>query len=386
VILEAPMCEEALVGLGLVYGYERAVLPAAELGITADHFGEPALARVWALMLDGHTDLTVLTDRVAEWHGNPLLWLTKLTESGTPAHLPDYANTIQEAHRNRRLSTAIQEAQQASTAADRASILKVALEETGPPPVARTLSLDDLMALDAPRGSSVSLGIDGLDRRLVAAPGTMTVIAGRAKMGKTQAGLSFARNVALRGEPAAFVSAEMGPWALRKRYLDSAGGAPAAGLPLFFSFTPSLAETERELRRLARTEGIRLAVADYLQLLAVESARTDEEAVGQASRRLKLLAQELELPLIVLAQVNRACETRPDKRPHAHDLRSSGRIEQDADAIVMVYRPVHYQPTHTPPDEVELIIRANRHGPGGDVVRASWTPGRGFLRERGSTP
>ena len=58
----------------------------------------------------------------------------------------------------------------------------------------------------------------------------------------------------------------------------------------------------------------------------------------------------------------------------------------DADAIVMVYRPVHYQPTHTPPDEVELIIRANRHGPGGDVVRASWTPGRGFLREPGSTP
>ena len=120
-----------------------------------------------------------------------------------------------------------------------------------------------------------------------------------------------------------------------------------------------------------RKHGIRAAAVDYLQLLEMSGARTEEEEIGRASKGFKNLAEELEIPIILLVQVNRRCEERADKRPVMSDIRGSGRVEQDADAVVFVYREAYYNERFARPNQVELLVRANRHGPAGTGI-AFW--------------
>jgi len=115
-------------------------------------------------------------------------------------------------------------------------------------------------------------------------------------------------------------------------------------------------------------EGIRLIIIDYLQLIEPENRRDPrQEQVAQISRRLKFMAKDLSIPVLALAQVNRASEDRQDHRPRLADLRESGSIEQDADPVLMMHRPELYEPGQHE-GTVELIIAKQRNGPTGEIT------------------
>jgi replicative DNA helicase len=143
---------------------------------------------------------------------------------------------------------------------------------------------------------------------------------------------------------------------------------------LYIDDTPSrtmiqIAATARRLmKKHERDGGLKLVVIDYLQLIEPENRRDPrQEQVAQISRRLKFLARELQLPVIALAQVNRASEDRQDHRPRLSDLRESGSIEQDADTVLMLHRPDRYEPGQHE-GVIEVIVAKNRQGPIGEVT------------------
>jgi replicative DNA helicase len=108
---------------------------------------------------------------------------------------------------------------------------------------------------------------------------------------------------------------------------------------------------------------------DYLQLMRPEdSSQSRVEQIGQISRGLKILARELNIPVIAVSQLSRAVEARPDKRPLLSDLRESGQIEQDADLVMFIYRDEYYNRDSERPGEADVIIAKHRNGPVGDVV------------------
>lgn len=117
-------------------------------------------------------------------------------------------------------------------------------------------------------------------------------------------------------------------------------------------------------RRLAHQQPLGMVVIDYLQLLTPRDVRTPrEQQVAEMSRGAKLLAKELDVPVLLLSQLNRASEARADRKPGLHDLRESGAIEQDANAVLLMYQPDR----EDAPDEIDLIVAKNRSGPQGTV-------------------
>jgi replicative DNA helicase len=116
--------------------------------------------------------------------------------------------------------------------------------------------------------------------------------------------------------------------------------------PIYIDDTPSLSlmELKGKARKLVRDKGVQMIVIDYLQLMTVEVGKNGnrEQEVGLISKGLKALAKELNIPIIALSQLNRAVESRADKKPLLSDLRESGNIEQDADMVIFCYRPEYY--------------------------------------------
>ncbi|MDR9384318.1 DnaB-like helicase C-terminal domain-containing protein [Ralstonia sp. 11b] len=229
-------------------------------------------------------------------------------------------------------------------------------------------------------------------------PGEMIVVAGRPGMGKTSLGLNIAANVAMGGEVGGavlFVSLEMGAMELTERCLSLAGGAPYAGIltgemgdkewnavtkaverlahrNLFVDDTGGLdlARLAAKARSIKRRYGLALLVVDYLGLMRSTGGTQREnrtQEIGAISRGLKALAKELQTPVIVLAQLNRQNEARPDKRPQLSDLRDSGDIEQDADAVLLCHRPSYYDPAFDPGDLMEVNVAKMRRGKTGTV-------------------
>jgi len=231
--------------------------------------------------------------------------------------------------------------------------------------------------------------------------GDLIVLAARPSMGKTALAINIAEHVALHeGLPVAVFSMEMGASQLAVRIVGSIGRIDQSNLrtgkltdeewprlteaieklrniSLHIDETPGLtvSELRANARRLAKQCGkLGLIVVDYLQLMSVSSSMSDENratAVGEISRGLKMLAKELQCPVIALSQLSRGVESRPDKRPMMSDLRESGAIEQDADIIMFIYRDEYYtKEACKEPGVAEVIISKQRNGPTGTVKLA----------------
>ena len=228
--------------------------------------------------------------------------------------------------------------------------------------------------------------------------GDLVVLAARPSMCKTSFAVNIAEHVALNeGLPVAIFSMEMGAAQLAVRIVGSIGRVKQGNLrtgklnddewprlteaierlrtvSLHIDETPGLSPTElrANARRLARTCGkLGLIVVDYLQLMSGSgsAASSDNRAteLGEISRGLKMLAKELQCPVIALSQLNRSVEQRTDKRPMMSDLRESGAIEQDADIIMFIYRDDYYNKDSKEPNIAEVIIGKQRNGPTGTV-------------------
>ncbi len=143
--------------------------------------------------------------------------------------------------------------------------------------------------------------------------------------------------------------------------------------PLFIDDSPNMTmmEIRAKARRLKQRHNLRLIVIDYMQLMSsgrkVESRQLE---VSEFSRQIKLLAKELEVPVVALSQLNRGPEQRADKRPMLSDLRESGSLEQDADMVILLHREDVYEKESTRPGEADLIVAKHRNGPTRDVVVA----------------
>ena len=234
--------------------------------------------------------------------------------------------------------------------------------------------------------------------------GDLIVLAARPSMGKTALAINIAEHVALNeGLPVAVFSMEMGAAQLAVRVVGSIGRIDQSHLrtgKLTDDEWPRLTEAIEKLRsipfhidesaglssgelrassrRLARQCGkLGLIVVDYLQLMSGSSNDGENRAteLGEISRGLKMLAKELQCPVIALSQLNRSVETRPDKRPMMSDLRESGAIEQDADIVMFIYRDEYYtKEACKEPGVAEIIIAKQRNGPTGMIKLAFLKP------------
>ena len=227
--------------------------------------------------------------------------------------------------------------------------------------------------------------------------GDLIVLAARPSMGKTALAINIAEHVALHEDlPVAVFSMEMGASQLAIRIVGSIGRIDQGRLrtgkliddewprlsdaierlktvSLSIDETPGLTTSElrASARRLARSCGkLGLVVVDYLQLMSGSGGGDGENRateLGEISRGLKMLAKELQCPVIALSQLNRGVEQRTDKRPMMSDLRESGAIEQDADVIMFIYRDDYYNKDSKDPGVAEIIIAKQRNGPTGMV-------------------
>jgi replicative DNA helicase len=133
----------------------------------------------------------------------------------------------------------------------------------------------------------------------------------------------------------------------------------------------TLVEIRAKCRRLKQRIGLKMVVIDYLQLMTSgKRVESRQQEVSEFSRALKLLAKELQVPVIALSQLNRGPEQRADKRPAMSDLRESGSIEQDADMVILLHRDDVYEKESTRPGEADLIVAKHRNGATRDIVVA----------------
>ena len=138
---------------------------------------------------------------------------------------------------------------------------------------------------------------------------------------------------------------------------------------------PSITVTEM-IAKCRRLDNLALVIIDYLQLMTSATGKVSDNrvtAVSEISRSLKIMAKELNIPVICLSQLNRSNESRADKRPMLSDLRESGSIEQDADEVLFLYRDDYYNPDTEEKNVAECIVAKNRHGETG-TVKLQWLP------------
>jgi len=210
----------------------------------------------------------------------------------------------------------------------------------------------------------VPSGFHGIDRFTGGwQPSNLIIIAGRPSMGKTSLALTLALNAAKLKYSVCLFSLEMSENELATRFMSGSTGYTnveirnaklnfdkfvsgsyfLANLPIYIDDTPAITlfELKSKVKKMIIKYGIKLVIIDYLQLMKAE-AKTREQEVSVISRGLKSISKEFNVPVIALSQLNREVEGRADKRPRLSDLRESGAIEQDADLVCFVYRPILY--------------------------------------------
>jgi replicative DNA helicase len=229
--------------------------------------------------------------------------------------------------------------------------------------------------------------------------GDLIVIAARPSMGKSSLAMNIVQACGARGVPTLVFSLEMSRAQLVMRVISSIATIDSAKLrngkledrdlgkvasavgtignyPIFIDETSgqNIIELRAKARRMKREHDIKLMVIDYLQLMrGAEHHDNRNLEVGDITRRLKLLARELNVPIILLSQLNRQLENRGEKRPMMSDLRDSGSIEADSDLICFLYREHVYAPTTENEYNAEILVSKQRNGPIG-TVHLRWNP------------
>src|SRR5690625_981092 len=228
-------------------------------------------------------------------------------------------------------------------------------------------------------------------------PGQMIIIAARPAIGKSTLSLDICRSASIKhGMTSVIFSLEMGRTELTMRLLSAEAGVPLQNMrkgtmrdedwtkvagamsrvseaPLFIDDSPnmSLMEIRAKGRRLKQRHDLKLVVVDYLQLMTSgKRVESRQQEVSEFSRALKLLAKELEVPVIAVAQLNRGPEQRTDKKPMMSDLRESGSLEQDADVVMLLHREDAYD-SESRPGEADIIVAKHRNGPT-DVITVTF--------------
>jgi replicative DNA helicase len=220
--------------------------------------------------------------------------------------------------------------------------------------------------------------------------GQMIIIAARPGMGKSTLGLDLARAASIKHKlTSCFFSLEMGKSEIVQRLISAEAGVPlnhirkgqmgdddwqriarktgeVSSAPLFIDDSPNLTmmEIRAKARRLKQRHDLKLVIVDYMQLMTsgkkVESRQLE---VSEFSRQMKLLAKELDVPVVALSQLNRGPEQRTDKKPMLSDLRESGSLEQDADMVILLHRADAYDKDSDRVGEADFIVAKHRNGP-----------------------
>jgi replicative DNA helicase len=254
-------------------------------------------------------------------------------------------------------------------------------------------TMDEIEASSAHGGvmTGVPTGFADLDRLTNGLhPGQLIIVAGRPGLGKSTAGLDMIRSCSIRnGLSSCIFSLEMSKIEIVMRLLSAEAKVPLHSLrsgnlseddwtklarrmgevseaPLFIDDSPNmtLMEIRAKARRLKQRHDLKLVLVDYMQLMS-SPKRTEsrQQEVSELSRGMKLLAKELEVPVIAVSQLNRGPEQRTDKRPQLSDLRESGSIEQDADMVILLHRDDYYEKESPRAGEADFIVAKHRNGP-----------------------
>ena len=272
---------------------------------------------------------------------------------------------------------------------------------TGLVPISDTIltaydRINKLAGPDREKFLGIKTGYSAVDRKIGGLnKSDLILIAARPGMGKTSFALNIAVNVALKKRRVAIFSLEMSSEQITSRILSCealvesnrlrSGSLEEAdwvklvqtaqvlsGAQIFIDDTAGITVSEMKAK-LRRLHDVDLVIIDYLQLMS-SGKRTDNrvQEVSEMTRNLKLMARELDVPVVVLSQLSRATESRTGHRPMLSDLRESGSIEQDADIVMFLYRESYYQLQEGAPapeqDAVECIVAKNRHGETGTAV------------------
>ncbi|MBU4466115.1 MAG: replicative DNA helicase [Actinobacteria bacterium] len=268
-----------------------------------------------------------------------------------------------------------------------------AAEDYVPLEVAVSAAVDEIEAARGRDGqmTGIPTGFSGLDQLTNGLhPGQMIIIAARPAMGKSTLALDIARAAAITHNfPTIVFSLEMGRSEIAMRLMSAEGSVPLQNMrkgtldsrdwttiastrgrindaPLYIDDSPNmtLVEIRAKCRRLKQRHGLKMVIIDYLQLMTSgKRVESRQQEVSEFSRALKLLAKELQVPVIALSQLNRGPEQRADKKPALSDLRESGSIEQDADMVVLLHRESAYEKDSPRAGEADLIVAKHRNGP-----------------------
>ena len=421
--------EESLLGALLLS--REVVGNVGEMGLQVDHFYKPAHQHIYqavrGLMTNGQpVDVVTVADELRraglldDVGGAQAL---NELQNATPAisNALRYAKIVQDTALLRKLISvageitemAYLEPDDVTKALDEAEskVFEIAEDRV----VDSTRALGDLISpvMDRlqetyDRGASITgtaTGLNDLDELLSGLqPSTLNIVGARPAMGKTALGLGIATHVAKStNRPVLVFSLEMGHDELTQRILSSEAEVESTkmrtgrlvdadwtkigrainrldSVPLYLDDNPrvTVMEIRAKARRLkARHGGLGLVMVDYLQLMSGGSNSENRQLeVSEISRGLKILARELETPILALSQLSRSLESRADKRPMLADLRESGSLEQDADVVMFLYRDEVYNRDSPDKAAAELIVAKHRSGPIGTarlVFRGQYT-------------
>lgn len=420
--------EEAELGVvGCCMLDNNAIDDAVTAGIKADWFYDVRCRDLWiiiAKMRDDRVpiDLVTLSDRLKGDSFNrvgSIEFASRAMDSvPSAANLPYYLDIARDKHRSRQLIEINQEAINTVYSGDKkidtvmdgfeSRLMGIRSEHStdsdfnGKQIAKSAISL--LQDRCAGKNDAISTGWTQMDKMLRGGlrGGQIFVIAGRPGAGKTAFALSLLSSLCSSGVPTGFISLEMSAEEVGVRLLaiesqvdvgryDNQTQPTEGDMKKLALATARIGKTRilvndrasqtaqsiaAKARRWVRTEGMKVLAVDYLQLITASEGRERREQIDAISRSMKLLAKELKIPIILLAQLNRAIERDGNRKPRLSDLRESGAIEQDADVVGMLYsvEPQESDAPQSGPRKIDLYIAKQRAGPSGLSVSFSFRP------------